>query len=278
MKHSSNELFNHTESEIRSISFEPKLRISTPMNSSMESDSLPEEAKKELHSFKNAIKSNIPCSRFVSCTTMNENRKKTEKDFKADYSTEDDQWLLELRSKVIDFAAHSANVDWTDSIDTVRKVELADLVLILENDLAEVSKTNKTNFSLLKERVREDIQQKSFLYPKDMDLEDPLVDLKVKIPEEESYISLLEEKQLENRDNMKATEKESVVAKRPITVTNDADCQICNDGDYTDDNNIVFCSVSEFRFSFFSYFCNFYLEMQYLRPSRVLRDPPNSKR
>lgn len=245
VKQSANALFTSREEEIRSMSLEftPKLAKG---GSSREHNIITEKERKELQKLKNVIKSKEKEWKLSIWSSHVETRKRNEKEPKAEYNMDDDQWILENRSKVHEFALNHASIDWSENVDALKKIELEDLISILEGEQAKITEKNREGFSKLKENFFNTIQEKAFLHPKGLDLEDPLVDLKVKVPEEENFITLLEQKQVECRDSMKAEEKDRYAGKRPITVTNDADCQICNDGDYTDDNKIVFCSVSYF--------------------------------
>ena len=167
---------------------------------------------------------------------------------KSEYTIQDDEWILQLRSKINDFAVQTAGTDCSDYPNVLKKFELSDLIILLENEKKERARNNGKGLSLLKEKAQRELEKEKIFLPKDPDFEDILIDMKAKLDEEESYLSFLEKKQVEGKDIVaKTSEKESkggIATKRPKVLTEDIVCQVCNDGDYSEENLIVLCSVN----------------------------------
>lgn len=182
------------------------------------------------------------------------NNLRLEAEMKNNYTSEDDEWILQMRSKLNSFAVVRAGVDCSDNINVIKKFELADLITLLEDEQAKIAEKNTHSLHTLREKAIEGIQREEMFYPKEADLEDALVDLKVKTNEEENYLSFLEKKQMDVNKPAETESKQLNSTKRPKASSEDVACQVCNDGDYTDENLIVFCSVSSL---YSDYFINF---------------------
>lgn len=203
--------------------------------------------------------------------------------YKSDYTLADDQWILELRALAHSFVLRSTGIDCAGKVNVLKKIELSDMITILENERAEYDQKNAKNLESLKVKAREELKTEALFFPQNLDSEDIFTDLKVRLPEEENYISFLEKKQIEGSNapaaNLNDKEsKQNTSNKRPRANSEDIVCQVCNDGESADENPIVFCSVSIFlSYSTVLNYC-LYLEMQRGCSSIMLWHPSGSSR
>ena len=72
-----------------------------------------------------------------------------------------------------------------------------------------------------------------------------------------------------NNDNVKKESHATQVSKTHKVIKDDIVCQVCNDGDYSEDNMIVFCSVETPYINKFE--LNYFKEMQHFGAPKMLR-------
>jgi len=180
------------------------------------------------------------------------------------YTMEDDEWMIEMRRFIYEnyTALHENNDSKPENFDLLSKIDLQDLILLYEKDLYGIASHNEKEIDAIETKISDLIQQEEPLRKLNHDLQDSLVDFKMKFPEEEAFISYLEKKQNEAKETAKPAQpmpNESHASKggkkgpgsmsRKTNVKvklEDAICQICNDADYSDDDLIVFCAVISF--------------------------------
>lgn len=168
---------------------------------------------------------------------------------KDSYSPEDDAWIIELRQKMLDFAATNLNLDFSENVNVIQKLSLEDITNYFEAEHRKIAIQNERNLESLGDRFLEQSARERWKIDFALPPDDILVDLKYNIPDEEEYLNYLEKKQLEGKDLLKPGEpiRQFTSAKyKPRIAPEDMVCQVCNDGDYTDDDLIVFCAVSAF--------------------------------
>lgn len=178
---------------------------------------------------------------------------------KANYGEEDDQWLMETRRYIYDSFKKMQkesllpvlNYDITQNLDLLSKIDLQDLISLYEKELYEVLSENEKRQGQLEKTVTNTLMEEEMINSLEFDPNDPVSDIKLTFPEDEKFIALMERRQNDakpsNNEKKPGTGQEGMKTlqkSRPETKLEDMVCQICNDGDYTDDNLIVFCSVS----------------------------------
>lgn len=134
-------------------------------------------------------------------------------------------------------------------MQAAKKIKLDFLISELEDQYSEIKKTNEEGIKKLendfhneKNTIFEDIKEN----PNNI-----LNDLEVVKKEEEDFLNYLENKQQDlfffEDENQKETELNldtiDFPAKTRKILKDDIVCQVCNDGDYSEDNLIVFCAV-----------------------------------
>jgi len=183
---------------------------------------------------------------------------------KPTYNIEDDEWMIQMRRYI-----HENYTQLQDSqqqsdvnFDLLSKIDLQDLLLLYEKDLSSIALQNEKEIDELETKISDLIEQEEPLKKLSHDLQDSLVDFKMKFPEEEAFITYLEKKQNEAKETGKTSQLEqdepsahktaaktgkkasssmSIKANAKVKLE-DAICQICNDADYSDDDLIVFCA------------------------------------
>lgn len=184
---------------------------------------------------------------------------------KPNYTNEDDEWMIEMRRFIYEnyTALQQENNDSKpENFDILSKIDLQDLILLYEKDLYGIVSHNEKEIDAIETNISDFIEQEEPLRKLNHDLQDSLVDFKMKFPEEEAFISYLEKKQNEAKDTAKPAQpmpNESHGSKggkkgpgsmgrktNTKVKLEDAICQICNDADYSDDDLIVFCAVTFF--------------------------------
>eukprot|EP01017_Pseudomicrothorax_dubius_P031866 TRINITY_DN4114_c0_g2_i6.p1 TRINITY_DN4114_c0_g2~~TRINITY_DN4114_c0_g2_i6.p1 ORF type:complete len:443 (-),score=68.49 TRINITY_DN4114_c0_g2_i6:812-2140(-) len=177
-----------------------------------------------------------------------------EKVVKNEYDQEDDEALIEMRSQLLSFGRDRLHVQEDDSSMLLRcmgNLPLDNIIDLYQRELNILGKDQKKRRKTLLETMKDDIQNESIFIDPDIIHDDVLDDLFHLTQTEREYLSHLETKQHEIR----RTEPESE-SPRPGEASNaglkvhrnsqpqqeDFACQICNEGDYTEDDLIVFCS------------------------------------
>lgn len=247
-KHTITQLFEEIDEELEEIALDsqqPKIAGRRATMSKGESKALSDLETKQLARFRGAIKDKIRSFKLSGWATSSCSEAKHHGEIKSVYDIEDDQWLLELRALVNEFAIKNIAADWSDNLNLMKKIELTDLITVLETEQSDKARQNKEKLDALKRAAKEVVEEESVLCPKKQDLEDLLVDIRVKFPEEESYLSYMDQRQRNPKTHRKIAVEGKLSLKALKALAAECDCQICNDGDYTEGNKIVFCSVND---------------------------------
>lgn len=180
---------------------------------------------------------------------------------KAMYNSEDDEWIMETRHYLYDRfnffketnAFEGIELEFPKNLDIMTKIDLQDLITLYEKDLYESALDNEKLLESLEKNVITTLEEEERFNSLKIDPNSSIVDLMVNFPEDEQYIGLLEKKLNESKDPTKISMPESTIGKsagnkrasqfQPKLLIDDMVCYVCNDGDYTDDDLIVFCSV-----------------------------------
>jgi len=178
------------------------------------------------------------------------------------YTSEDDLWNMEIRRYLYDHFLELqeqnflkvGNFDYFQNPKLLTKIDLQELITLYEKDLYDVINENEKGLTLLEEKVFRALEEEE-IHKVAFDPTDCIVDLRLRFPEDDMYISYLERKQNESKDVIRtippdahqgAGKSNNMNTTHPRIILEDMVCQICNDGDYTDDDLIVFCSVKDF--------------------------------
>ena len=179
------------------------------------------------------------------------------------YTSDDDEWLAKTRyfifesyqnlqgNKTIDMEIENQDPD----INLLAKMDIQNLIDLYEKELYESNISNEKVLEDLEKKVLEGVETEEIVNRQKYDTGNSLLDLKVDFPEDENFIGLLEKKQNEMKEIEKKAclenGKQTIGGKsacgskfKPKILVDDMVCFVCNDGDYTDDDLIVFCSVS----------------------------------
>lgn len=249
--HSVSELIKSVKRDLKSVTFSElnthfsnetfeKANLGTTVSALTKSET--QDYKK----LKNSIKEKMANLKKRGITKPQPSKAKLEKKIKQNYDSADDEWILQMRSKITNFAQENIGVDWSTSIDIAKKTNLDDLIGLLELEEMELSEKTSKAFNELEIKATKEINETALFYQKNSAVNDLMRDLKVKTSDEEVYLSLLEKKQNETTltlETPEVGEKERVASTRTINMVKEDDCQICNEGTWTDENHIVFCSV-----------------------------------
>lgn len=211
----------------------------------MEQFSLSDQDRQSLDYINQLLRQKVPELRHLA-SCGGDTKRKADMEYKVHYTSQDDEWILQMRSSFNEYIYSNFQIDYSQQADVVKKINLGDMISLMEDDLEGLKEKNSQKLNKLRNIVTESMEKEALFFPKTQDFEDPLADMKFKIPEEESYLSFLEKKQVEGKDHTKteeADDKHGVSNKRPKVSIDDVVCQVCNDGDYTDEDLIVFCSV-----------------------------------
>lgn len=180
---------------------------------------------------------------------------------KALYNYEDDEWVMQTRRYLYDGfqnlkeanAFEGVELELPKNSDLMSKIDLQDLITLYEKDLYESALDNEKLLESLEQNVVQTLEEEERFNSLKIDPDSGIVDLKVDFPEDEQFISMLEKKLFESKDLAKVSLPESTIGKSAGNkraykfkpkIIDDMVCYVCNDGDYTDDDLIVFCSVN----------------------------------
>ena len=200
--------------------------------------------------------------------------KRLELEHQPSYTMQDDEWLLQMRIMINEYSQSTLQIDCRDSQSIFKKLDISDMLTLIEKEVSQQNEKNEERWSNLKRTVKSTIGKEEIFLSANQNLDEVLIDLKSKIQEEDNYLYFLERKQIECKEfprSLKppAQEKNGGFSeKRPKASGEDVVCQVCNDGDYTEEDLIVFCSVG---FHFQDVLIIYSIEMQYLCPPEVLR-------
>ena len=173
---------------------------------------------------------------------------------------EDDIWILSNRISLLDFFREQytdkqkeenlPKVAQDDLIDYVSKIDLHDMISLYESELYNTIMKNENYFSNLKSKIKNEIEiEKQLINQNQLDINDVLIDLKIKLQEDEQFLNMLEKRQSELKEQTKIqvgkepAQHNNGLKIKPRVILEDMVCQICNDGDYAEDDLIVFCAV-----------------------------------
>ena len=173
---------------------------------------------------------------------------------------EDDIWILSNRISLLDFFREQytdkqkeenlPKVAQDDLIDYVSKIDLHDMISLYESELYNTIMKNENYFSNLKSKMKNEIEiEKPLINQNQLDINDVLIDLKIKLQEDEQFLNMLEKRQSELKEQTKIqvgkepAQHNNGLKIKPRVILEDMVCQICNDGDYAEDDLIVFCAV-----------------------------------
>jgi len=186
---------------------------------------------------------------------------------KQTYTSEDDEWLMKTRNFIYNCYTQcetpnngtmEIEAESIENPSLLSKIDLQDLIKLYEKDLVEVNKDTNAMLGEFEKKVVESLNEEMPLNKLKHDYGNCLVDLKLNFPEDELFLAYLEKKQNEGRDlksastvnpgltgGKSACNNPSSKHKERILI-DDMVCYVCNDGDYTDEDLIVFCSVRIF--------------------------------
>ena len=276
------ELFDKAVKQLNSISLTQPVRVLQPFVKSSELEAivpLNESQKKEFDQLVSAIRKASSQKSETKMVPLSSRR--TESKTKEQYTSEDDEWILSIRQAVQDFTStHTTPINLEDNLNVIQKLSLDDIVSVYEAELNSVCHTNRKNLENLETKLLTQVKEEQWRTEFSLPSDDILFDLKLNIPYEEQFMEYLERKQLEGKDLLKPGEpiRAPGTKYKPRIALEDMVCHVCNDGDYTDDDLIVFCAVIliEFAVSLNPY--KFSLEMQYLCTSVLLWNQRDSRK
>ncbi len=171
---------------------------------------------------------------------------------------EDDEWVAETKRFVSDNTKKLEEEGLLPStaaqnFNLISKLNLNDLISLYEVDLHNQALENKQRQQSLEELFTQGLNDGNMLRLIEFNPEDAICDISIAYPEDEKFVSLIERRQNDNnRPTHKAGEKRMPTQeggktlqsnRREILQPEDSFCQICNDGESYEDNQIVFCAV-----------------------------------
>ncbi|KAL4442844.1 hypothetical protein ABPG74_010733 [Tetrahymena malaccensis] len=140
------------------------------------------------------------------------------------------------------------NFNQEEILKALKKQDLDEVISLYQYHLFQQEKDVKMMVENLKKNMQKDIENEKLIYtPQELDMNDILVDVHYYNSMEQEYLNFLENKQQfidfeSERLNQNQNQKKQHTKQHEKIVMEDMACQICNDGDYTDDDLIVFCS------------------------------------
>ncbi len=180
------------------------------------------------------------------------------------YTSDDDEWLAKTRHFIVEsYQSLQGNkpIDMEieksqePDVNLLAKMDIQNLIDLYEKELYQSNISNEKVLEDLEKKVLAGVDSEEIVNRQKYDAGNSLLDLKVDFPEDENYIGLLERKQNETKELEKkaclesgkgAVGGKSANSKfKPKILVDDMVCFVCNDGDYTDDDLIVFCSVKK---------------------------------
>lgn len=176
---------------------------------------------------------------------------------KSPYNDEDDYWLIETRRYIYegfkklqkDRLLPVLNYDIMENLGLLSKIEIDDMITLYEKDLRDLFIDNERRQSELERNAYEELKTEETVMNLDFDPNDVMSDIKLTFAEDEKFIALMERRQNDPKPvsidgkAFNGQEGTKTVQKSRKTILEDMVCQVCNDGDYTEDDLIVFCSV-----------------------------------
>lgn len=186
--------------------------------------------------------------------------KKNEKRFRLQYTLADDMFLSQLRAVSLRLkktgSEHSEMTGLVEEkVKTSKQLDhthLDQVIKNLEDELAEVSQTTQNNIKALHRRIEADRNNQLF-FEGSFKPEHLLQDLHSVFKDEMMFLDIMEYKQ-QNQvtcsilDSQERRNKFSFPDKERPKKSEDYVCQICSDGDYSDENQIVFCARCNISF------------------------------
>lgn len=230
--------------KIGKINFEPKIRISKAIKFSTR------EAKINTTSYDGF---NLYLQRNLKCILDEpKNNEKNDKTwvYKASYTQEDDVFILEMRSFIfknlpkfwVDFRKTCSEKEKQPfDLSKARSISLENAIILLQNEIKVIQNQNLILFERLARNFNNEKKNMEIFNCNNdyINSKEVLQDLFFFNDAEEQFLTYLENKQQSN-ELLKDTKNGS---QRDVKYVEENACQICNEGDYFDDNLIVFCSV-----------------------------------
>jgi len=248
-----------TFDQLREIHLESVQRISSTLSlDSKPEDSFEAELLSSLSQAIQASTKNINLQEFQEETTT-ESRILKQTDCE-----EDDEWIAETKRFISDSTKRlgeegllpPAEQPIPQNFNVISKLNLDDLISLYEVDLHNQALENKQQQQSLEKLFSQGLNDGNMLRLIEFNREDAICDISIAYPEDEKFVSMIERKQNDNsRPAHKAGEKRIPTQeggktlqnnRREILQPEDSFCQICNDGESYEDNQIVFCAVNVF--------------------------------
>lgn len=207
-----------------------------------------------------SVKSNSYVEKILSFRTVNPIHQ-------PDYTAADDEWIMETRRCIYDNYLRLqeqnflkiGDYDFFSNPSLLSKVDLQDVITFYEKDLYELLTDNEKQLGELEKKTMECLGREDIIHKTNYDAYDSLVDLRIRFGEEDAFINMLEKMQNDEKEGGVEKPVETHAAKglggkssasyisiktKPRVNMEESICHICNDEDYTDEDLIVFCSVS----------------------------------
>ena len=228
------DLWNEVKNKLESLPNRVPVKIPEVLGQSIgnKSHGLNGNDKKSLETLEAAI-TKLNGSRPAK-TSKNE----IEVEYISEYKASDDEWILEMRNVVNEFASTELSWDESENQKVIKKIDLNSLIALHERQFNERKERNQAQLWNLETKFILQSQQESWIKDHALPDQHPLIDLKLHFDDEEKFLSLLDRKQMESAQDKT---RETIISENFV-------CQICNDQDYSSGDLIVYCSVSKSLF------------------------------
>lgn len=235
---------SQTKMKISKISFEPKIRISKTTKPPIREAKINNTTSDGFNIY---LQRNLKC---ILDEQKNIERNDKTWAYKNSYTQEDDIFILEMRSFIsnnllkfwVDFKKTSAEKERQQfDLSKVRSISLENTIILLQNEIKVIQNQNIVLLEKLARNFNKEKKNMEIFNCKNdyINSKEVLQDLFFFNVAEEQFLTYLENKQQSNellKDNKNGSQ-------RDVKYVEENACQICNEGDYFDDNLIVFCSV-----------------------------------
>ena len=259
MKYDTDEILETQRDKIKSLPLVVPQRLNKAILK-METIIKPQLNETKIHKLSSVIK-------FLKChldqtdrdaiETITLNDRKFTTYIQNNYTAEDDLWILSNKISLLNFFEEQyiekqkeGIAPKEELIDYVSKIDLHDMISFYENELYDTMIKNDTHWNNIKSKMKNEIEKENLLIKHNqLDINDILIDLRLKLQEDDQFLNMLEKRQSELKEQTKIqagkepTQYNSGLKVKPRVILEDMVCQICNDGDYAEDDLIVFCSV-----------------------------------
>ena len=182
------------------------------------------------------------------------------------YSSSDDEWICETKTFIKESYRHLKDnhylqVEYPDAKedgDYLNKIDIQDLAHLYEKSLYEARLDIEDQLSQLEQKVFNGLSEEDYIHKLNFEPNDSLVDLRIRFPEENSYINFLEKKQHEMKELQTKTEIDAekihagksysksrkTLKTKPLHSHETFQCQICTEECSTEDDSVSVCSVT----------------------------------